>query len=255
MKLKKIFSIILITCMCVLSISTISFNASAGMESELVLLKKALAIINTRVDDLEPIVEEQGTLMEELQGELSLLKTSISDIETEINVLYGFLDEIDATSIKEVKEKIEKLDEDVKAFEKNVNDKIAALEVKDKELTDKDAELEAKDKELADKDAELEAKDKELSDKDAELEAKDKELSDKAVVLEAKIKELEDKIMALENKSNESETEKSVEKPTEKLEENEADSNTNTGCGASVAISTIAMVCVIGVAAFIKKKD
>ena len=225
--MKKIFSIILITCMCVLSISAISFNASAGMESELTLLKKTLAIINTRVDDLETTVEEQGTLMEELQGELSLLKTSISDIETEIDVLNGFLDEIDATSIKEVKEKIEKLDEDVKVFEKSLNDKITALE----------------------------AKDKELSDKDAELEAKDKELSDKAAVLEAKIKELEDKIMALENKSNESETEKSVEKPTEKLEENEADSNTNTGCGASVAISTIAMVCAIGVAVFIKKKD
>ena len=225
--MKKIFSIILITCMCVLSISAISFNASAGMESELTLLKKTLAIINTRVDDLETTVEEQGTLMEELQGELSLLKTSISDIETEIDVLNGFLDEIDATSIKEVKEKIEKLDEDVKVFEKSLNDKITALE----------------------------AKDKELSDKDAELEAKDKELSDKAAVLEAKIKELEDKIMALENKSNESETEKSVEKPTEKLEENETDSNTNTGCGASVAISTIAMVCAIGVAAFIKKKD
>ena len=225
--MKKIFSIILITCMCVLSISAISFNASAGMESELTLLKKTLAIINTRVDDLETTVEEQGTLMEELQGELSLLKTSISDIETEIDVLNGFLDEIDATSIKEVKEKIEKLDEDVKVFEKSLNDKITALE----------------------------AKDKELADKDAELEAKDKELSDKAAVLEAKIKELEDKIMAHENKSNESETEKSVEKPTEKLEENEADSNTNIGCGASVAISTIAMVCAIGVAVFIKKKD
>ena len=239
--MKKIFSIILITCMCVLSISAISFNASAGMESELTLLKKTLAIINTRVDDLETTVTEHSTLMEELQGELSFLKTSISDIETEIDVLNGFLDEIDATSIKEVKEKIEKLDEDVKVFEKSLNDKITALEAKDKELSDKDAELEAKDKEL--------------TDKDAALEAKDKELSDKAAVLEAKIKELEDKIVALENKSNESETEKSVEKPTEKLEENEADSNTNTGCGASVAISTIAMVCTIGVAAFIKKKD
>ena len=218
--MKKIFSIILITCMCVLSISAISFNASAGMESELTLLKKTLAIINTRVDDLETTVEEQGTLMEELQGELSLLKTSISDIETEIDVLNGFLDEIDATSIKEVKEKIEKLDEDVKVFEKSLNDKIAALEAKDKELTDKDAALEEKDKELADKNAEL----------------------------EQKIKELEDSITALENKIDE------VEKAKE-LEEKETTPTAITGCDSSVALSTLVTVCAIGTIFAVKKKE
>ena len=226
MKLKKIFSIILITCLCMLSISSIAFSASAGIESELILLKKTLALINERVTDLETVVTEQTTLIEEVQEELNLLKTVASDIEAEIDALNGTLGEIDATSIKEVKEKIAKLDEDVKAFEKSLNDKIAALEAKDKELSDKDTALEAKDKELSDKDA----------------------------ALEAKIKELEDKITALENKINESETEKAVENPTEKSEENEA-SNTNAGCEASVAISAIATVCAIGVATFIKKKD
>ena len=226
MKLKKIFSIILITCLCMLSISSIAFSASAGIESELILLKKTLALINERVTDLETVVTEQTTLIEEVQEELNLLKTVASDIEAEIDALNGTLGEIDATSIKEVKEKIEKLDENVKSFEKSLNDKIAALEAKDKELSDKDTALEAKDKELSDKDA----------------------------ALEAKIKELEDKITALENKINESETEKAVENPTEKSEENEA-SNTNAGCEASVAISAIATVCAIGVATFIKKKD
>ena len=230
MKLKKFFSIILITCLCALSISSIAFSASAGT-SEIELLKIAISHIKEDVDELQNLTENHGTIIEESQQEIELLKASITDIEAEIVALNGSLDEIDTGAIQEVTEKIAKLDEDVKAFEKNVNDKIAALEAKDKELTDKDAALEAKDKELADKNAEL----------------------------EQKIKELTDKITALENKGNESETEASVEKSTEnlteKLVEKETASNASSGCGASAAISAIVTVCAIGVAAFIKKKD
>ena len=251
MKFKRIFSIILITCLCVLSISAISFNVSAGMESELTLIKKTLALINERVEALEASATEHGDLIVEVQGDLSSLKTTVSDINAKIDAINGSLDEIDTGAIQEVTEKIAKLDEDVKTFEKNVNDKIAALEAKDKELSNKDAALESKDKELSDKDAALESKDKELSDKDVALESKDKELSDKDATLESKIKELEDKITALENKSNEPETEAPAEKPEEK----EADSSTDIGCGASVALSTLATVCAIGTVAFIKKKD
>ena len=211
MKLKKIFSIILITCLCMLSISAIAFNASAGA-TELELLKIAISHIKDDVIELQDLTENYGTIIEESQQEIELLKASITDIEAEIVALNGSLDEIDTGAIQEVTEKIAKLDENVKAFEKSLNDKIAALEAKDKELSDKDT------------------------------------------ALEAKIKELEDKITALENKINESETEKAVENPTEKSEENEA-SNTNAGCEASVVISAIATVCAIGVATFIKKKD
>lgn len=248
MKLKKIFSIILITCLCALSISSIAFSASAG-STEIELLQIAVSHIKEDVSELQDLTENYGTIIEESQQEIELLKASITDIEAEIVALNGSLDEIDIGAIQEVTEKIAKLDEDVKAFEKNVNDKIAALEAKDKELTDKDAALEAKDKELTDKDVALEAKDKELTDKDAELAAKDKELSDKNAALEAKIKELEGKVADLENKSNETEA------PTEKLAEKETASNTNSGCGASVAISTIVTVLAIGAVTFIKKKD
>ena len=236
MKLKKIFSIILITCLCALSISSIAFNASAGY-SEIELLQIAISHIKEDVSELQDLTENYGTIIDESQQEIELLKVSITDIEAEIVALNGSLDEIDTGAIQEVTEKIAKLDEDVKAFEKNVNDKIAALEAKDKELSDKNAALESKDKELSDKDATLESKDKELSDKDA--------------ALESKIKELEDKIKALESKSNEPETEAPAEKPEEK----EADSYTDIGCGASVALSTLATVCAIGTVAFIKKKD
>ena len=220
MKLKKFFSIILITCLCALSISSIAFSASAG-STEMELLKIAISHIKEDVSELQDLTENYGTIIEESQQEIELLKASITDIEAEIVALNGSLDELDTGAIQEVTEKIAKLDDDVKAFEKNVNDKIAALEAKDKELTDKDAALEAKDKELADKNAEL----------------------------EQKIKELEGKVADLENKSNETEA------PTEKLAEKETASNTTSGCGASVAISTIVTVLAIGTVTFIKKKD
>lgn len=219
MKFKKIFSIILITCLCALSISSIAFNASAGT-SEIELLKIAISHIKEDVDELQNLTENHGTIIEESQQEIELLKASITDIEAEIDALNGSLDEIDTGAIQEVTEKIAKLDEDVKAFEKNVNDKIAALEAKDKELTDKDAELEAKDKELADKNAEL----------------------------EQKIKELEDTITALENKIDE------VEKAKE-LEEKETTPTASIGCASSIALSTLVTVCAIGTVFAVKKKE
>ena len=220
MKLKKIFSIILITCLCALSISSIAFNASAGT-SEIELLKIAISHIKEDVDELQNLTENHGTIIEESQQEIELLKASITDIEAEIVALNGSLDEIDTRAIQEVTEKIAKLDEDVKAFEKNVNDKIAALEAKDKELTDKDAALEAKDKELADKNAEL----------------------------EQKIKELEDTITALENKIDE------VEKAKELEEEEETTPTAITGCASSIALSTLVTVCAIGTVFAVKKKE
>ena len=219
MKLKKIFSIILITCLCALSISSIAFSASAGT-SEIELLQIALSHIKEDVDELQNLTENHGTIIEGSQQEIELLKASITDIEAEIVALNGSLDEIDTEAIQEVTEKIAKLDEDVKAFEKTVNDKIAALEAKDKELTDKDAALEAKDKELADKNAEL----------------------------EQKIKELEDSITALENKIDE------VEKAKE-LEEKETTPTAITGCASSIALSTLVTVCAIGTVLAVKKKE
>ena len=219
MKLKKFFSIILITCLCALSISSIAFSASAGA-SELELLQIAISHIKEDVSELQDLTENYGTIIEESQQEIELLKVSITDIEAEIVALNGSLDEIDTEAIQEVTEKIAKLDEDVKAFEKNVNDKIAALEAKDKELTDKDAALEAKDKELADKNAEL----------------------------EQKIKELEDTITALENKIDE------VKKAKE-LEEKETTPTASTGCASSIALSTLVTVCAIGTIFAVKKKE
>ena len=219
MKLKKIFSIILITCLCALSISSIAFSASAGA-SELELLQIAISHIKEDVSELQDLTENYGTIIEKSQQEIELLKASITDIEAEIIALNGSLDEIDTGAIQEVTEKIAKLDEDVKAFEKNVNDKIAALEAKDKELTDKDAALEAKDKELADKNAEL----------------------------EQKIKELEDTITALENKIDE------VKKAKE-LEEKETTPTASTGCASSIALSTLVTVCAIGTIFAVKKKE
>ena len=219
MKLKKIFSIILITCLCALSISSIAFNASAGT-SEIELLKIAISHIKEDVSELQDLTENYGTIIEESQQEIELLKASITDIESEIVALNGSLDEIDTGAIQEVTEKIAKLDEDVKAFEKNVNDKIAALEAKDKELTDKDVALEAKDKELADKNAEL----------------------------EQKIKELEDTITALENKIDE------VKKAKE-LEEKETTPTASTGCASSIALSTLVTVCAISTIFAVKKKE
>ena len=219
MKLKKFFSIILITCLCALSISSIAFNASAGT-SEIELLKIAISHIKDDVDELQNLTENHGTIIEESQQEIELLKASITDIEAEIVALNGSLDEIDTEAIQEVTEKIAKLDEDVKAFEKTVNDKIAALEAKDKELTDKDAAFEAKDKELADKNAEL----------------------------EQKIKELEDTITALENKIDE------VKKAKE-LEEKETTPTASTGCASSIALSTLVTVCAIGTIFAVKKKE
>jgi chromosome segregation ATPase len=219
MKLKKIFSIILITCLCALSISSIAFSASAG-STEIELLQIAISHIKEDVSELQDLTENYGTIIEESQQEIELLKASITDIEAEIVALNGSLDEIDTGAIQEVTEKIAKLDEDVKAFEKNVNDKIAALEAKDKELTDKDAALEAKDKELADKNAEL----------------------------EQKIKELEDTITALENKIDE------VKKAKE-LEEKETTPTASTGCASSIALSTLVTVCAIGTIFAVKKKE
>ena len=219
MKLKKIFSIILITCLCALSISSIAFSASAGA-SELELLQIAISHIKEDVSELQDLTENYGTIIEESQQEIELLKASITDIEAEIVALNGSLDEIDTGAIQEVTEKIAKLDEDVKAFEKNVNDKIAALEAKDKELTDKDVALEAKDKELADKNAEL----------------------------EQKIKELEDTITALENKIDE------VKKAKE-LEEKETTPTASTGCASSIALATLVTVCAIGTIFAVKKKE
>ena len=219
MKLKKFFSIILITCLCALSISSIAFSASAGA-SEIELLQIAISHIKEDVDELQNLTENHGTIIEGSQQEIELLKASITDIEAEIDAINGSLDEIDTGAIQEVTEKIAKLDEDVKAFEKNVNDKIAALEAKDKELTDKDAALEAKDKELADKNAEL----------------------------EQKIKELEDSITALENKID------GVEK-TKELEEKETTPTAITGCDSSIALSTLVTVCAIGTIFAVKKKE
>ena len=247
MKLKKIFSIILIACLCALSISSIAFSASAG-STEIELLQIAVSHIKEDVSELQDLTENYGTIIEESQQEIELLKASITDIESEIVALNGSLDEIDTGAIQEVTEKIAKLDDDVKAFEKNVNDKIVALEAKDKELTDKDAALEAKDKELTDKDAALEAKDKELTDKDAVLEAKDKELADKNAELEQKINDLEDTITALENKIDE------VKKAKE-LEEKETTPTASTGCASSIAISTLVTVCAIGTIFAVKKKE
>ena len=219
MKLKKIFSIILITCLCALSISSIAFSASAGA-TEIELLQIAISHIKEDVSELQDLTENYGTIIEESQQEIELLKASITDIEAEIVALNGSLDEIDTGAIQEVTEKIAKLDEDVKAFEKNVNDKITALEAKDKELTDKDAALEAKDKELADKNAEF----------------------------EQKIKELEDTITALENKIDE------VKKAKE-LEEKETTPTASTGCASSIALSTLVTVCAIGTIFAVKKKE
>jgi chromosome segregation ATPase len=219
MKLKKIFSIILITCLCALSISSIAFSASAGA-TEIELLQIAISHIKEDVSELQDLTENYGTIIEESQQEIELLKASITDIEAEIVALNGSLDEIDTGAIQEVTEKIAKLDDDVKAFEKNVNDEIAALEAKDKELTDKDAALEAKDKELADKNAEL----------------------------EQKIKELEDTITALENKIDE------VKKAKE-LEEKETTPTASTGCASSIALSTLVTVCAIGTIFAVKKKE
>ena len=233
MKLKKIFSIILITCLCALSISSIAFNASAGY-SEIELLQIAISHIKEDVSELQDLTENYGTIIDESQQEIELLKASITDIQAEIVAINGSLDEINTGAIQEVTEKIAKLDEDVKAFEKNVNDKIAALEAKDKELTDKDAALEAKDKELIDKDAALEAKDKELADKNTEL--------------EQKIKELEDTITALENKSDE------VKKAKE-LEEKETTPTASTDCTSSIALPTLVTVCAIGTIFAVKKKE
>ena len=233
MKFKKIFSIILITCLCALSISSIAFSASAGA-TEIELLQIAISHIKEDVSELQDLTENYGTIIEESQQEIELLKASITDIEAEIVALNGSLDKIDTGAIQEVTEKIAKLDEEVKAFEKNVNDEITALEAKDKELTDKDAALAAKDKELTDKDAALEAKDKELADKNAEL--------------EQKIKELEDTITALENKIDE------VKKAKE-LEEKETTPTASTGCASSIALSTLVTVCAIGTIFAVKKKE
>lgn len=218
MKLKKFFSIILITCLCALSISSIAFSASAGA-TEIELLQIAISHLKEDVDELQVLTENHGTIIEGSQQEIELLKASITDIEAEIVALNGSLDEINTGAIQEVTEKIAKLDKDVKAFEKNVNDKIAALEAKDKELTDKDAALEAKDKELADKNAEL----------------------------EQKIKELEDTITALENKIDE------VEKAKEP-EEEETTPTESTDCTSSIALSTLVTVCAIGTVFAVKKK-
>ena len=219
MKLKKFFSIILITCLCALSISSIAFSASAGA-TEIELLNIAISHIKDDVIELQDLTENYGTIIEGSQQEIELLKASITDIEAEIVALNGSLDEINTGAIQEVTEKIAKLNEDVKAFEKNVNDKIAALEAKDKELTDKDAALEAKDKELADKNAEL----------------------------EQKIKELEDTITALENKIDE------VEKAKEP-EEKETTPIASTDCTSSIALSTLVTVCAIGTIFAVKKKE
>lgn len=227
MKLKKILSIILIACLCMLSILSIAFSASAGMESELDLLKATMSRLNQRMDAVEALTEEHGTALEELQQDVELLKADIATIEAEIDTLNESVDSLGASAIQEINGKIVKLDENVKALEKSINEKIAALEAKDKELADKDATLEAKDKELADKNAEL----------------------------EKKIKELEDKITALESKVNETETEKTVESPTEKLEEKEIASTNNSGCGASIAISALVTICTMGAMIVIKKKE
>ena len=117
MKFKRIFSIILITCLCVLSISSIAFSASAGA-TELELLNIAVSHIREDVSELQDLTENYGTIIEESQQEIELLKASITDIEAEIVALNGSLDEIDTGAIQEVTEKIAKLDEDVKAFEK-----------------------------------------------------------------------------------------------------------------------------------------
>ena len=248
MKLKGIFSILLIACLCALSIFSISVSAA----SEIELLRAAISHLKEDVDELQTTVGEYGTLKEEVEQDLELLRTSIADIEADIASLYEF-DAANEVTFNSIDEKITKLEDDVKLFESSVNDKIAALEAKDKELADKDASLEAKDKELADKDASLEAKDKELADKDASLEAKDKELADKDASLEAKIKELEEKIAAIESAKDEAETENAVEKTVEKSEEDVDDAS--TGCGASVAISALVTVCAIGTAVVLKKKD
>ena len=220
MKLKGICSILLIACLCALSIFSISVSAA----SELEILKISLSHLREDVDELQATVGEYGTLKEEVEQDLELLRTSIADIEADIASLYEF-DAANEVTFNSIDEKITKLEDDVKLFESSVNDKIAALEAKDKELADKDASLEAKDKELADKDASL----------------------------EAKIKELEEKIAAIESAKDEAETENAVEKTVEKSEEEVDDAS--TGCGASVAISALVTVCAIGTAAVLKKKD
>ena len=234
MKLKGICSILLIACLCALSIFSISVSAA----SEIELLRIAISHLREDVDELQTTVGEYGALKEEVEQDLELLRTSIADIEADIASLYEF-DAANEVTFNSIDEKITKLEDDVKSFESSVNDKIAALEAKDKELADKDASLEAKDKELADKDASLEAKDKELADKDASL--------------EAKIKEIEEKIAAIESAKDEAETENAVEKTVEKSEEDVDDAS--MGCGASVAISTLVTVCAIGTAVILKKKD
>ena len=220
MKLKGICSILLIACLCALSIFSISVSAA----SEIELLRAAISHLKEDVDELQTTVGEYGTLKEEVEQDLELLKTSIADIEADIASLYEF-DAANEVTFNSIDEKITKLEDDVKSFESSVNDKIAALEAKDKELADKDASLEAKDKELADKDASL----------------------------EAKIKELEEKIAAIESAKDEAETENAVEKTVEKSEEDVDDAS--TGCGASVAISALVTVCAIGTAVVLKKKD
>ena len=152
MKLKGICSILLIACLCALSIFSISVSAA----SELEILKISLSHLREDVDELQATVGEYGTLKEEVEQDLELLRTSIADIEADIASLYEF-DAANEVTFNSIDEKITKLEDDVKLFESSVNDKIAALEAKDKELADKDASLEAKIKELEEKIAAIES--------------------------------------------------------------------------------------------------
>ena len=152
MKLKGICSILLIACLCALSIFSISVSAA----SEIELLRAAISHLKEDVDELQTTVGEYGTLKEEVEQDLELLKTSIADIEADIASLYEF-DAANEVTFNSIDEKITKLEDDVKSFESSVNDKIAALEAKDKELADKDASLEAKIKELEEKIAAIES--------------------------------------------------------------------------------------------------
>ena len=152
MKLKGICSILLIACLCALSIFSISVSAA----SELEILKISLSHLREDVDELQTTVGEYGTLKEEVEQDLELLRTSIADIEADIASLYEF-DAANEVTFNSIDEKITKLEDDVKLFESSINDKIAALEAKDKELADKDASLEAKIKELEEKIAAIES--------------------------------------------------------------------------------------------------
>ncbi len=152
MKFKGICSILLIACLCALSIFSISVSAA----SEIELLRAAISHLKEDVDELQTTVDEYGTLKEEVEQDLELLRTSIADIEADIASLYEF-DAANEVTFNSIDEKITKLEDDVKLFESSVNDKIAALEAKDKELADKDASLEAKIKELEEKIAAIES--------------------------------------------------------------------------------------------------